>query len=397
MGKYLLTLRPMDAFFFGQENKYRKKLSKGKEAVTEADYFQRSAYFPQQTTVLGALRYYLLQINKQLPITEKKIACELIGPLSFNTATTDEDSDFGKIKRLSPVFIVNSGNGKYYMPNQKDLILDDGIICSLEPRDKPGIRNNLSSNQNKIIFMERYKEKDGLSRFLISFDGEDHLLFTGEEADRKKCAFVEEERIGIKKGKDGKTEDKAFYKQVFLRLHEGLEFGCFVEINEHCDVLNEGKTVSMGAEKSIFRISFKECSDDFDALVKIQRNDISKIVLTSDAYIPQDINIDSIFAISSSIPFRFLQTSVMGTKSYSSFEIINHNKSGDKPEEEKPISSKVMTSIRYNLIERGSVFFFDNERAIDNEKAIDKFAKELKNQKNFRQIGYNHYSKHLIK
>ena len=54
MNKYLIKLKPLDTFFFGQENKYRKKL-KDKEIVTEADYFQKSAYFPQQTTLLGML------------------------------------------------------------------------------------------------------------------------------------------------------------------------------------------------------------------------------------------------------------------------------------------------------------------------------------------------------
>ncbi|MCD4734595.1 MAG: hypothetical protein K8R53_01000, partial [Bacteroidales bacterium] len=83
MSKYLIKLSPVDTYFFGQENKYRKKHKEGKKE-TVADYYQASLLFPQQTSILGLLRYYILQQNKQIPVKDKAFAEKLVGRQSFD-------------------------------------------------------------------------------------------------------------------------------------------------------------------------------------------------------------------------------------------------------------------------------------------------------------------------
>ena len=117
MSKYLLKIKPLDSFFFGQEDKYRKRIDSTKKGglATVADYFQRSAYFPQQTTVLGMLRYYLLLMNNQIPIKNKDLAKELIGERSFDS--NQNGQEFGKIENISPVFIVDEIQEKFLFPS----------------------------------------------------------------------------------------------------------------------------------------------------------------------------------------------------------------------------------------------------------------------------------------
>ncbi len=124
MTKYLVKLKPLDIFFFGQENKYRRKQTKenGKtKHITEADYFQRSAYFPQQTAIFGTLRYCLLEKNGQIPIKSKEDARDLIGEKSFQAQ--EKPQKFGLINNISSAFLFKEQSETCYFQNPKDLIL----------------------------------------------------------------------------------------------------------------------------------------------------------------------------------------------------------------------------------------------------------------------------------
>ncbi|MDO4691974.1 MAG: type III-B CRISPR module-associated Cmr3 family protein [Porphyromonadaceae bacterium] len=104
MPTYLVKLTPLEKFFFGQKHKFNEDDS--------VNYYLRSARFPQQTALLGLLRYQYLQhagseIYSCNRVNEGKWreADALVGPFSFNP---EADNEFGQIQSLSPVFLMDT-------------------------------------------------------------------------------------------------------------------------------------------------------------------------------------------------------------------------------------------------------------------------------------------------
>lgn len=357
MTKYLIKLKPLDTFFFSQESKYRKKRG---ETEVEADYYQQSAYFPQQTTLLGMLRYYVLLKNNQIPITEKTKAEQLIGTNSFDATAK---RTYGDIKNLSAVFITDKDNN-FYFKNPKDLILKDNKPTYLTKED-----SNFKSNLSKeMLFFSNYVEKEGLDSFLIN--SEENILNFDFDKETEKGVFVKNEKVGIKKNEKGETDDKAFYKQVFYSLNKGYSFGIIAEI----DNMEEHKGfVSMGAEKSPFEISFEKINTNIEDKLTLKDTNNPKIVLLSDAYISNYDTNDFQFAISDTKTFRFLKTEVKEGKEYYS---SNPLKKGE-----------ITRSKKLSLITRGSVFYFKDELQMNT------FSEKLNKETNFVQIGYNQHKK----
>ncbi|MBK9227474.1 MAG: hypothetical protein IPL67_10580 [Ignavibacteria bacterium] len=96
--KKLIKLYPYERFFFGGENTFGEN---------NTNYMVRSEFFPQQTSLLGLLRYQILlkagdDIFKDNRIIDKDGAAKLIGEKSFDPTSTN---DFKKIKCISPVFV----------------------------------------------------------------------------------------------------------------------------------------------------------------------------------------------------------------------------------------------------------------------------------------------------
>ncbi|MEM4260568.1 MAG: type III-B CRISPR module-associated Cmr3 family protein [Candidatus Woesearchaeota archaeon] len=359
----MITLKPLDTFFFGQENKYRKKIT-DKGYSTEDEYFQKSSYFPQQTTILGMLRYYILLINGQIPITDKHKAIDLIGYKSFHLTTND--IGYGKIKSISPVFISDLNNSQYY-PNPKDYLNGKDNFCLLRGKMFDNmLKTNMPSN--KFFYFESYNEKDGLDNFLLSFDGKSKLNYDE--------VFKDVEKIGITKSINAEEKEDAFYKQIAYKLNERFSFAFYAEIDDSYERLPEIYTVPMGAEKSAFIISSKPIVEetDFADRIYITNHNSPKIVLLSDSFITDDIFKLCAFSISDTVPFRFLETEV---------RVNNNNYYYSNPLKKK--EGEISRSIRLNLIQRGSVFFFDDINH------LEQFEKSLKKEINFRKIGYNHY------
>ena len=368
MSKYIVKLQPLNTFFFGQTDKYKKK--KGKEEYV-ADYFQRSAYFPQQTALLGTLRYYLLQKNGQIPIKDTNKALQLIGSKSFDVSV--QNPNFGLINKISPVFIEHTdknGQENYLFSNPKDL-LDEKTYLKKS-------RLSVKSTINALPYFENYKEKTGLNNFLCNTDNKKYAL-NFDETKAPEGIFVEQEKIGIKKSKSGETNEEGYYKQIVYKLNTGNSFAFLADIND--ETLDKNPSyVSLGADKSPFKISFEPLSDnntDIELQISTKLNfslsEKLKIVLLSDTYISELKQNDYDFAISNTITFRFLHTEVKkGTRYYSSDPL-------------KKNRNLISHSDKFNLFERGSVFFFNNE------KQLDDFALKLKAETNFRQIGYNYF------
>lgn len=374
MTKYLIKLKPLDTFFFSQDTKYRTKKDKGEEA----DYFQRSAYFPQQTALLGTLRYFLLLKNGQIPITDKRKAEGLIGESSFQVQATEQK--FGKIGKVSPVFILDKDEN-IFIRNPKDVLLKKG--------DKPEefYQENLilnatpiKTNFGDIKCFDNYDEKQGLSSFLYNSDSK-WLFMDFVQGSKPDGVFIEQEKIGITKNvrendcerKPAKSSDRkeGFFKQIVFKLNEGYSFGLIAELDD--DLHGYDSYVGLGTEKGPFKISFTKWEKgELEGELSIKNSDLKKLVLLSDAYLPDYDKNQHLFAISSTKPFRCLTTTVETGHSHYSQDPTDRN-------------GGMTRSGRFNLFDAGSVFYFKDQAQ------LLEFETKLKEQNNFTRIGYNHF------
>lgn len=371
MSKYQITLTPVDKFFFGGDMTFRVGNDKDEFNERYSSYIIQSSMFPQQTSLLGMLRFLLLKnggdaVFKNGRIVNNQLAQELIGKRSFSVNSGHDENQFGKIKSLSHVWIRKTINGQ-----SEDLEFEP-FFRELRFTDETGFYN-----QNGISIPNLPKEdfdpKVGLKTRLTGFV-------------ELKDVFKEDRRIGIdrdiKTGKTGEKGDHALFKQISYRFATKVENDndenkkedvryCFVfnaEVDD--DVTLEkyrGQLVVVGGDNSQFVIDISKEEKKLDKSKPIQ----NAVYLLSPTFLsPEDAQIAS-FAVTELIPFRFLEAEVDKDVSYN---IIN-----------KKEKKSLKRSDKYELYAPGSVFYFKDE----GQK--QKFIECIESKKEFRQIGYNEY------
>ncbi len=309
-------------------------------------YIIKSNKFPQQTSLLGMLRFLILRNDTNVfDIASQRIkdgkrgeASGLIGPESFKK--TGKENNYGKIIKLYPCFLQKDGKNLDFLAKDAKNLVSFGDVV--------GVVNGVPvSVPDKI---EGYDPKDGI-RTLYEVEGvemnEDDI-------------FVEDVCNGINRNiKTGKVEDDALFKQVSYRLKPGFSFAFYAEVECNLEAYN-GQVVSVGGDSSQFIIGIKAGNMKQNANVE----NGTKVVLTSPAYIPDLSSVK--YAIADTIPFKCMCTETSTVESY------------NKRNKLYGYSDKLM------LYTSGSVFY-----------AKDSMLKDLKNviekQEDFRQIGYNHY------
>ncbi|OPZ79093.1 MAG: CRISPR-associated protein [Alphaproteobacteria bacterium ADurb.Bin438] len=350
MAHYLIKLKPYDKFFFGTEKGF---------GADNQNYFVQSAYFPQQTALLGLLRYQLLcqageTVFANNKIVDKKVAKDLIGENSF---TVGVKNDFGKIKSLSPLFLIKKDKELYPLNREYQDVKKD------EEKNPNWQMRNLLFEDNNVL----------LSDYNPKLDLPD-LLFCGEEKYKYDDIFKEVQQVGIRKNYEGKTDDKAFYMQTFYSFKErDTSFAFYAEIDVE---LQSNPLVYLGGERQAFSMKVeKDKKFDPNILVYQSTPDIHKLVLISDAYFNGNINEYCDFALTDLVNFRSLATSIHTEKYYD----IGKN-------------DKVKKSSAFQLYKKGSVFYSRDEKKLNDLK--EKLEKSEKSE--FYTIGYN-YSKIILK
>ncbi|MCT4599926.1 MAG: hypothetical protein N4A32_03405 [Marinifilaceae bacterium] len=392
MAKYLVKLKPVDSYFFGQEVK--------RVLGNKKSYYQHSACFPQQTSLLGVLRFYLLKINNLIPITPKnrKKVKELIGANSFilkesNGNENDTLQSFGKIERISPLFILKSDDlekplfhfDKRYVKGKDD---NSSFLTYIEsPKAKEGKMHGLGF-KDKPIYLLKYDSKNyiakiGFENFLMSIDEKKTSKFSDVFKSVEKLGIridnnysIDTENINNSQEENPQIEndrEKGFFKMEYQILDKEYEFGFVADINTGIEPKDD--YVFMGKEKSMFKISLEKLEEgnnmekylhkDISTLKTNEPSDtIYKVTFLSDTFIEneQKFNEVSLFYNLETVHFRNLTYYINMDEDYSS----------------KPKKSK-----GYNLIKKGSEVYTK-----DINKLKEIIAEGKGNQ--FLQIGYNH-------
>lgn len=360
MSNYVITLTPVDKFFFGGDMTFQVGNNEKDEFNKKyKSYIIQSSMFPQQTSLLGMMRFLILRnagenVFKDGHIVEKdkSTAKELIGAQSFSVNENHVENDFGNIKSLSHVRVRRIVGDSYadleFKPLFRDLDLKTVLV-------ETGI-HNFGEVCLPMIDKDEYNAKNGLCSCLS--DGtKDYSL---EEI------FKEDRRIGIDRIiKTGKTEKDSLFKQISYRFSKDAQY-CFafdVEVDDRIPLESySGQLVTVGGDNSQFVIGISKKPRENQSLQYKHA-----ICLLSPTYLTRKEAKTADFAITKLLPFRFLESKMDEVKSY---HILSKNLNRSK---------------KYELYAPGSVFYFKE----DDDKL--KFAALIKSKKEFRQIGYNEF------
>lgn len=355
--KYKITLTPVDKFFFGGDMTFSVATQDKKFNDQYASYIIQSSKFPQQTSLLGMLRFLILRnagekVFSKGKIVDKSAAEILIGGKSFSVNSSHEQNQFGVIQSISHVKLYRTCEGKSvnleFSSQFRELDLENTDTCmyGLEEFGLPHISK------------EQYNAKAGL----------DTSLTDGEINYQLDKIFVEDRRIGIDRDiKTGKTKDKALFKQISYRFNNKEANYCFsfeAEIDEDIPFDNyNGQMVSIGGDNSQFIINISNSFNENDNIKPIDK----AVYLLSPTFLTKNEVMQASFAITELIPFRFLESKM---KEVNSYHIL---------------SKELKRSRKYELYAPGSIFYFKSE------EQKKQFITFIESKKEFRQIGYNAY------
>lgn len=392
MNNFLIKLTPLTPYFFGGENTF----GDGK-----INYFARSNYLPQQTTILGMLRHQLLVQNNLIgtdPIDSDWKS--LIGEDSFQKKDGKFISNFGIISKISPVFLVNEKSyfitqsldwaysvNESKLPGQNnpkisdlqvapievDYSVDNGfVIFDKDTRNVPVLSCGNRPYDPKLGLKSLWVDSKG--ERLIQWEYENPRNFNnGHGFDNG--VFVPHSQIGIHRILDRKRTDKGdFYKQVSYKLVDGFSFAFFAELNLSDKYIFGSQNIIMGGDKTVVRMDV--CNADnlsFENVFSIET--FSKrfsrkhpsIVLLSDSLCVDSILENCSFSINGSVNFKNIITQQQKDINYAAF-----NKGGVSKNSEN-----------LKLFRRGSVFYPCEGKMSEVENAIKNDA--------FSKIGYNKY------
>lgn len=242
----LIRLTPLEPYFLGSDRTFHYG-EKDVRRIGKSDYFIKSEKIPSQTTIFGVLRYLGLQ-DRTVDYDLGDSALN-IGTSSFQFAY--DSQEFGKIKKISPLFIMHSNPDRVYVRTPFNHIKSSantssaGNICFSPFSEFTKLTfTNGDICEEQIIPLD-YKAKDWLSDSFMDIDN-------GEIMESSEL-FFEREYTGIDINKD----KEAFFKMQFVELKEGYSFAFCAVLDDDFPEITD-KIVYMGRRKSAFAVTAEQ-------------------------------------------------------------------------------------------------------------------------------------------
>ena len=274
--RYLITLAPLEAFFFGGDRTFGTLGDK-----ESGSYLVKSRQFPQQSALLGMLKKEMMiqaglltrklrgeWVDKQ----NKKEAETLVGDEKFDIDSKIEQN-FGKIESISPIFLIRD-NRRYIKKVDIDSYnYKDGLLEKKNPKKETD---------------KYFTGKDNMYDNFISIDHNKKL--------RSSNIFREVEQVGNRKD----AEDNSLFKKTSYQLKYNFKFAFYFESEFEL----KDSFITLGGETSTFKMSVSKTDDNLD-----YQDKNGYLTLLSDAFITVDIKDkkNCKFAITSEISFGYLQ------------------------------------------------------------------------------------------
>lgn len=360
--KVEVRLKPLGKYFFGSE----KGFNNSGLRITEKNksYYIKSENIPQQTSILGMLRFEILKqyellnpggefkVKKYDLYDEKehKLMKKIIGPKSFDIEESNQS--FGYINSISSVQLFHYKIGKMIkMPFDHQIYYKSNNEKRKNRNYKPYKLKKLDgvSNHGELFILKDYNAKDGLfNEFWISNDLNIH-----------ENIFITSTEVGIKIipnfKKNKKDENEGFFKQDFKILEKGYEFVFQIDLDDSIQL--KDSVVELGKERSSFKMTVEKNLKNQEIAIE---ND-GKIIFLSDTYLTKK-QLDEIdeklkFSLIKEKEFRNLDRKIIG-----GYKFI---------------------AAKHYFIERGSVYYLKEKQQKQNILDSIRANKDLVN------IGYN--------
>ncbi len=349
-GKMIITLEPMDVYFFGGEKNFDYGTVSGKQALAKP-YYIESEKLPSQSTLFGLVRY--------LGIAEKtddfRIDAAVIGAETF--ALEKENQEFGCIQEISGLYIEKEENGKsvYYMRVPLDHNSQcKGNYCPMTYKE------SIRTTKGEMLVPDEYEEKEGLAEGFMSVTN--GTLLSEDDV------FRSDVQTKIQKS----DKDQAFFKKRYYTLNKGYRFAFELTVTEGFPEISD-QIVYMGKEKSSFLLRVKrgaaievnECL--FETVTGDAAAGYVKRVALSDCYFGEEnlVNLAAMAYIKVKNHREFYTNYERREKGVSHYQRFHKNK------------------VLYRLIEAGSVFIVKSEKLEEFEK------KAALNNTHLKSAGYN--------
>lgn len=313
---YLITLAPMEPYFFGGEFTFGADDSRD----GSARYSAVSTFFPQQSALLGMLRKTILIQNDCMTLhrrgewVDKSRFSKAVSLTGKGTFSYENDFDTGMIEKISPLFIIQ--NDLFLIPDAKDQ--------KFSPKIDTGCTMLIGNNEQPCLIFEGHNPKEYTELSLVAHNG----------TVRKKASeiFQPLESVGIKKSYTGQAQEDAFFQKTSYVLKEKAAFGMIVTLKEEIRLADT--IVTLGADQSSFKMRVRPASSSFDVLFAdaFEPKCLDRVVLTSETLMTSEAEKSAMFILGERKSYRYL-----------------------KPETNSP--SKGKKSKRYFLLERGSVLY----------------------------------------
>ena len=350
MSTYFVRMTPLEPFTFGGEKGFRFD----SKNTANTSYYQSSREMPEQTTVIGMLRYLILrragavkQFSEYTREDREKIK-QLIGDKSFSFQETA--FQMGRLQSVSPVFIIDQEKElekvSYFVRNPMNNI-GKADYCSMKMQPEK-IRTSSGLIRLPIVDkQEGYTTKTELNYGYLNIGSakQPKAEFIGD-------MFVSELLTGNRKNE--KTSDKdGFFKRPAIRFRrKNYAFAVFAECEK--GALPEKMIANMGLKKSAFLVECTpaEKNDLEERIQKAVKGTESWYYALSDI-LTEDESFGT-FSIILKKQIRNMETNLEGR------HFGEAVKRGEK---------------QYNLIESGSVFYGENPIQNQND--------------NLKRAGYN--------
>ncbi|MGL4607981.1 MAG: type III-B CRISPR module-associated Cmr3 family protein [Eubacteriaceae bacterium] len=280
--KYLVKLKPLEPYFLGGERTF--DFGETKQQV-RSKYFIKSEELPTQTTLLGVMRYYLLEnaglLNSSFEYKDE--VKKLIGSDSFDISHKDEQN-FGAIIKISPLFLLSEQKNVLVPTPFNHCVKDENKMYNPFKEYLEFEKKFDKSTEKKILFSD-FNPKEGITDSFLELLGNE-MPYKGKKGKapkidlsthkiiRKGSAEVGEfsvfkkiTRVGIRKNDGGQNKnEEGFFKKEYVILNENYVFTFFVELDENELVLKNGKLentiIYLGQNKSAFKLSITESTSN---------------------------------------------------------------------------------------------------------------------------------------
>ncbi|MGN1168296.1 MAG: type III-B CRISPR module-associated Cmr3 family protein [Lachnospiraceae bacterium] len=328
MKYYRVDFKPLEKYTLGNE-KGTVYSENGK--ISRNSYYISSNLFPDQTTILGALRYVVLRENGLLNTDysyggKKNEVSDMIGNRSF-CFLSDAVQNFGKIRSISPVFLWDGT--EIYIRNP----FCNTAKASYVPMEMRGpILTSKGEIHLPVDSEAGYKAKNGYAQGYISLS-----MKVRDDIFHKTVI------VGNQIANDGgKAVEDGFYKREVVDMDDDFCFSVYLKADD--DIFSKSdiapSIVYLGQKGAAFSISFTETTEEDSNLEKkveeaFRNSDACWYYALSDLFFRNDVKVGE-FAIMEEKYVRNIETKLFGDETYM-------NKRGKKQ--------------RMNLIARGSVFY----------------------------------------